>query len=875
MLRFSLLLALVIATPSIAWSDEPAKGQATKDEIAGWIKDLDSNDFETRENASKKLRAAGRFAEAALEEAFRNGDAEAKRRAEEILEDVRWGIYPDTPANVVEQIRLYKNSLNNNAKFQAAGHLFTLGVPGRKAILKIARAEPDEAQRRQLFQQLAQNLTQSIPSLLVDGQFDLLEQLLEISLASGTRESAANYAAYWYFRGKIDDKIKEVLQQTNKSASGSGAAHTLFYLCRAKGDRKLSLFAAEIYRGPDLLEALLQEQGEWKKLAPLTRKTREMTTPELGMMAACYRLAGEQEVVRQTCQEIVKAAAGKPDNDPAHWQAAKALFLNDQPDDALAILIKSKNPFAAFEILVAQMKYREAFALADKEELADPKTKPMFDLLRARTLYGLGEKDRAQALLRGLRDQIQETNYASWYETLIDVENRLGLKDEAMMDASRLLVAPKVTGLLVRLSNRLFLDKGPSAALWWTFFRKSYPDEKPELTMGRVRDLISGKVKAEDLALLAEQMEKHVRTLNSREMARGYLAVSEAAQAAGQDSLREVYLDKALAVGLTPAFLLREGDFFAEKKEWIKAAKAYKQAWDEDNLQQLPLFLHGWALIQAGDEKEGKHFTELSHWLPLGAEFGRNIFAFELSKRGHFEEAKRERALILSLGQPASFQRGQSLLQAMSEKLQAGDFLAAADSQQAAMLPVLGSNAKFLENAAHVTVPYRIHQLRARGFLATGKFDEAIKEAEACQRLVPGAIEPALYLIPQLEKHDGKKEADDLFTAILQRNQQLCKDYPKCGRAHNSIAWFLVSCRRQLDDAFDHAVQATTLTPENPGYLDTLAEIHFQRGDTDKAIAAIKKCIAMDPKKMYFAKQLKRFEAGDVKAELPNEGEAP
>ena len=147
MLRFSLVLALVFAMPAFASSEKAVKGQPTKDEIAGWIKDLDSNDFQTRENASKRLRAAGPASEAALEEAFRNGEAEAKRRAGEILEDVRWGIYPDTPQNVVEQIRNYKNSLDNNVKAQAAGHLFTLGVPGRTAVLKIARAEPDESQR--------------------------------------------------------------------------------------------------------------------------------------------------------------------------------------------------------------------------------------------------------------------------------------------------------------------------------------------------------------------------------------------------------------------------------------------------------------------------------------------------------------------------------------------------------------------------------------------------------------------------------------------------------------------------------------------------------------------------------------------------------
>jgi predicted Zn-dependent protease len=159
----------------------------------------------------------------------------------------------------------------------------------------------------------------------------------------------------------------------------------------------------------------------------------------MALAAACLRLAGEQKAFEECCRELRKASADKPENDPSHWLAAKALFLNDQPDDALSILIKSKNYFAAFEILVAQMKYKEAFSLADKVAAGDAKTRPMLDLLRARTLYQLGEKDQAVALLDGLAGQVQNDAHASWYESLVDAENRLGLKDRAFDHAGRLL----------------------------------------------------------------------------------------------------------------------------------------------------------------------------------------------------------------------------------------------------------------------------------------------------------------------------------------------------------------------------------------------------------------------------------------------------
>ena len=62
------------------------------------------------------------------------------------------------------------------------------------------------------------------------------------------------------------------------------------------------------------------------------------------------------------------------------------------------------------------------------------------------------------------------------------------------------------------------------------------------------------------------------------------------------------------------------------------------------------------------------------------------------------------------------------------------------------------------------------------------------------------------------------------------------------------------------------------LDPDNSGHLDTLAEVYFQRGDKDKAIELMKKCIEMQPKYEYFHKQLKRMQAGDRDADVPPEG---
>src|SRR5262249_34840848 len=101
--------------------------------------------------------------------------------------------------------------------------------------------------------------------------------------------------------------------------------------------------------------------------------------------------------------------------------------------------------------------------------------------------------------------------------------------------------------------------------------------------------------------------------------------------------------------------------------------------------------------------------------------------------------------------------------------------------------------------------------------------------------------------------------------------EKLCQDYPRCAWAHNSAAWLSACCRRNLDGALEHATKAVQLAPANAGHLDTLAEVYFQRGDKDKALAAQRKVVQMDPNKPYFRKQLKRSGAGAPAAGRPAE----
>jgi Leucine Rich repeat len=74
------------------------------DEIQSWIRDLDSATFRTRDEATRKLRAAGADVAPALARAAKNGTAEAADRALRLLGDLAEG--PDAKAEAAARRQL-------------------------------------------------------------------------------------------------------------------------------------------------------------------------------------------------------------------------------------------------------------------------------------------------------------------------------------------------------------------------------------------------------------------------------------------------------------------------------------------------------------------------------------------------------------------------------------------------------------------------------------------------------------------------------------------------------------------------------------------------------------------------------------------------
>jgi len=133
---------------------------------------------------------------------------------------------------------------------------------------------------------------------------------------------------------------------------------------------------------------------------------------------------------------------------------------------------------------------------------------------------------------------------------------------------------------------------------------------------------------------------------------------------------------------------------------------------------------------------------------------------------------------------------------------------------------------------------------------------------KALELLVAGiSINPEAHelwmKIGKLEhKSERNFEAFDVYKEVIRLD-------PENSDAYNNAAFVLAKAPKtrpkDLENALTLIIRARKLDPENPEYLDTMAEIVFRQGNPAEAQNLIKEAIKKAPSKDIFKAQLKRF----------------
>jgi tetratricopeptide (TPR) repeat protein len=901
-----MLLALCIsftalAAPSADVKDAKAKGP-TVEEIQKAIEDLGSKRFAVRDRAKKWLLEVGVAAEPYLEKAAKSSDEEIASTAKGILDRFQWGLYPDTPKPVRDLIEQFRSGTAEERQEAMAGLLKLKQVPFA-TIRKLLVKEDNPELREQMLVRMYEQVRKSVPEFLARGDYDGVEAMFDLLLEGPPTLVGPDYATFLYLRKRLDGAIArfEKLQQKNDE-TGKRAAETLVYLYRCKGNWQAARKAAEKANKEELIDRVLWQSSDWKAL---TAAGRPQANGSFDGVAAAYdRLAGNRKGFDERIEAIRKACEAEMEDELALRIEANALMLNGKANDAIKILGDKKRELAlVFDLLCAQMRHKEAFDLVDEARRRDTLPKEWHDIQvrRARMHCLLGDKDGAIQLFGAVAEAVKGPGDLFLACNLIKAEVRVAFLDLAAEHAAKCIAVLEQEGQpskFAQLAEPIFSSDKAAAQAWWLLIRKDKPNEEPGIAMKRVRDILAGKLERakldEWLPKMALQTKDPVVNETPRDdqtRVQSFNALAIACRAAGDDKLAEEYLKAGAAKSDTSERWIKYGDFLFDKKRYKEARAAYAKAarpgrlgQEIDNEDELPFDKPGAALatyLQAraatldGDAAEGKRLAELAHWLPLGSEIMRAKLVDELNKRDWPEMARKEADMLLQTGwwTDSNYTYGNVLSFLARQASKERQFMTAADYYEKCLVGCMRTGASFVEPTAYLFVPESVRVYRARGFLAQGKIDEALREANANLDVMPGNIDLAIKLVPELDRLGKKKEAEAMFAKVRDAWVKLAKDYPSSAYAHNSAAWVMAICRRDLDTALQHSRKAVELEPKVPGYLDTLAEIHFRKGDRDKALELMKKCVELDAKSGYFRKQLTRFKSEPFDSPTPDEGE--
>jgi tetratricopeptide (TPR) repeat protein len=822
--------------------------------VARWVEDLASEDEATWRAASDRLWKAGRVAEPALRAAQKHADPDVVLRARLILSRFEWGIYPDTPSALVRLIERYRDG--DQAQRRTAIHDFIKqGRAGYAALQRLLARESDKELRQYAASYLKQQYRVTLRDLLGGGDRAGALDLLDMMARAGGEEAMRDLAALWMLTGQAA-KARDL--ERRALVGDQGAAALGAYLYRAAGNLRAARRLAEKAGDGHLLAGLLFELQDFKALLQLNPRHLSESP---AILAVLYHHAARQDECEAELKRIPDGRFG---------MRARALFFCGRPGQAIDADRQAGQLASACRLLAVQGRRREALNLSpDSAAPSDLYQRTYLLVEQAVLSEHLGQRERADRLLgQGLALAEKQSASSGLLSGVSRGGIRMNRRKEVLDLVGKALDRVKSTGvpqnLLITLSERDW----DVMAQWWDFLRRQSPDTAPSAILARLRGWFEdGKADKGFDDMLAEAERQSVPTAEQKDRWRAALA--RTCVVVGKPQKAEELLRRAAETVKTAAAYVRLGDFYFERKQWREAAARYARALEKEKGNSLALYLRGLALVRLGEVKEGQALVERARLVPLADERARYDLAQGLARRGLAEEAAAERLLLVRTAPFRSIYATNAASSLAGRAARQKRYAEAARYHRQVYLSLVMGGGGFIDSAAYLMVPARAHQNEARALLAEGKLDAALRETRTVLEYLPEDIGVVIDVVRELDRGKRKADADRLFAECFARQQKACAEAPRAAEYHNRLAWLAARCGRQLDRALRHAQAAAALMPRAAGYADTLAEVHFQRGDREAALAAMRRVLKLAPGNAYFKARRARIEAGDPKAELP------
>ena len=879
--------------------------------ISKLIEELGSARFAIRENATRELWSIGRAAENQLRKAAQSKNAEVAERAQAILSDFDYGIYPTTNRATKTIILAFRDG-NINQKKNAGNSLLAEGKI--RTLIKLILKEKDRLKIAPLVQELFGN-SRFAKKMVEEGNDKAALEAFRLLLANAAefsfgRQRVEDITSEYLWLAAVTGKLKS--EATNLVAeSETNPIPDIGYLqtrvFRALNDypasRKVAKQVDPVEKSEQLVENLLIEEHQWDRLSDrLWVEERppisELDVPRLLTGLICHRLAGKADrfdsdlkVLFQFSDPFLEDLALEETsglfekvNNATLFMITEFLLANGQLDKALEYLTRT-DKFRAFDALVAIDDYPRAFQAIGYQEVT-PETAKSFEryIRRYRPIRWSDSTDDIEKLARVVQTFYQLGLYAearSLYRALFAVATRYEANQTgALTIVGKSLLSDDLKELFfelieaqLRQKNHEFaleclfedqiamVDGVSLASFWWTVLESELPDQTPIERLRwldqNLRPVLPTEKPKPDILNLARKIEE--------EFDKGLASWGD------QAFLGYTYLlwnDKSKAIEWFEKYDFRSspssdvamqlGHLYFDERQFDRASEAFLNAWRFGSQDVSGLYFSGVAQRQAGNPTKADESFSLAKKLMFSADEYRQVVSNLMDKELN-DDAISLLEIATRVGPFQSWDVGTArfrLVNLLKEK----DGHRAADLLENQLLDVVVTPRYYPAVSSYTYYILQIQLRKSGQYILESQPQQAALalkkalEVRPCNATIAEEYLPKLRALPE-----GQVLADELFESIRDQYIQRLKMFPNSGLLNNNLAWVNSTNQKHLQEALRHAELAVKNEPNNPTYIDTLADVCFNLGDTERAIQLMERCLRHDPLSEHYNQQIKRF----------------
>lgn len=874
----SALLLLVVTGLVLSSAGGPfASGQEEQPafpSIDAAIRALAEDEFDVRQRASDFLWKSGKAAQPALELAIKSTDAEVRLRSMMVLRKVRLGITPETPAELHALISQFYDG-DRNVRQRVISELRQ--KQAFNTLFALLQLETDPTTRQLFYSTLQSDIQRLAPQMIASKDWSMLEQWLD--LGKSTETGRGPFVAYVLLRERLPEELKKVQADFDKTGD-AGTALLLAAMLRASGDKAQALAVAAGTKAPTntWLQGVAREQQDWLRLVELHADKAPNPRAELHRLAVrgtAFRLANKSAEANEAFQQLKTLA---PNDDV--WFAAKGLLLNDRPSDALELLQPGLKPMA-FDLLTQRQDHQAALDLVgikddtkfDAAWLSGLTGQPAVRTSRTIDRFAFAVTIAAELRTLGKQKQFDEL-YALLHASAANDDSR-GLNWQQLARLERLpgrqrklleFYGRGATTNYQAVLSALFRTKFVRAQTWWEVLEGDPRWQSPAARLAAVAVAMQPVTYAKHADVDWPAIVQFVEAKAANDMLAGpvrskyHVALAEAWSA--RDNKKQADIHWQAACAADPTAREAYADALFTEKRWLEAAAQYQRGIEANQGNALAWYLQGTAMKRAGRADLAATLQSTANLMCLDSS-SRYSLAYALQDRNLKEEAQEQWLLLQRIGHPEDTTvtlANQHLGNFVAE----ADPLAACDYSEQLRFHLLKPTTNLVEQSGYLDLGVSIHRARARGLLAKGDKPGALAELKICNDLLPGYIKVVEEFDPLLRKAGLNAEADKLFATSFQLYSDSAQQFPESAAQANNAAWVAALTVKRLDEALALAERAVKLAPENPSYADTMAEVHFARGDREQALTWARKAVDLDPESKVYNERLQAFSTREL-----------